>query len=123
MIAGVAAAMAASSGDVRISPDPSGDDAPGGEALRVRDASAHNLLATQLVTRQLEQEGRFVMFRWDGLSSDFSVQNSRCLGVRGKGMTSRIFVTPVTVIKKRSNPRPNPACGTVPKRRMSRYHQ
>ena len=56
-------------------------------------------------------------------SEDCSAQNSRCLGVLGNGMTSRILVTPVTAIKKRSNPRPNPACGTVPNRRASRYHQ
>ncbi len=37
-------------------------------------------------------------------------------------MTSRILVMPVTNSIIRSNPSPNPACGTVPKRRVSRYH-
>lgn len=35
-------------------------------------------------------------------------------GQRGKGMTSRMCVTPVTNITSRSNPRPNPLCGTLP---------
>ena len=50
-------------------------------------------------------------------------QNSRCLGVRGNGITSRMLVTPVTIMRNRSKPSPKPACGTVPKRRRSRYHQ
>jgi hypothetical protein len=43
-----------------------------------------------------------------------SGQNSALPGVRAKGITSRIFGTPVRNISSRSNPRPNPACGTVP---------
>ena len=50
-------------------------------------------------------------------------QNSALPGVRGKGITSRILAMPVMNWMTRSNPRPNPACGTVPKRRRSRYHQ
>ncbi len=41
-------------------------------------------------------------------------QNSALRGARGKGMTSRMFFMPVTYISARSNPRPKPACGTVP---------
>ena len=35
-------------------------------------------------------------------------------GVRGNGMTSRMFAIPVAYATDRSNPSPNPACGTVP---------
>lgn len=35
-------------------------------------------------------------------------QNSALFGVRGKGITSRIFDMPVTKSNNRSNPRPNP---------------
>ncbi len=35
-------------------------------------------------------------------------QNSALPGVRGKGMTSRMLVMPVTKSTKRSNPRPKP---------------
>lgn len=41
-------------------------------------------------------------------------QNSALPGVRGKGMTSRMLVMPVTKSTRRSNPRPKPECGTVP---------
>ncbi len=41
-------------------------------------------------------------------------QNSAVPGVRGKGMTSRMFPTPVMNMRSRSKPRPNPACGTLP---------
>jgi hypothetical protein len=41
-------------------------------------------------------------------------QNSALPGVRAKGMTSRMFATPVTNMSMRSKPRPKPACGTVP---------
>ena len=50
-------------------------------------------------------------------------QNSRLPGARGKGITSRILETPETSINRRSNPRPKPACGTLPYLRVSRYHQ
>ena len=50
-------------------------------------------------------------------------QNSAFPGVRAKGITSRMFETPVRNISKRSNPRPKPACGTVPYFRRSAYHQ
>ncbi len=45
---------------------------------------------------------------------EIAVQNSALPGVRANGITSRIFGTPVRNINSRSNPRPNPACGTVP---------
>jgi len=48
-------------------------------------------------------------------------QNSAWPGLRGNGMTSRMFVIPVAYWIVRSNPRPNPACGTLPYRRRSRY--
>ena len=48
-------------------------------------------------------------------------ETPRCPGVRANGITSRMFETPVTNISIRSNPRPKPACGTVPHRRRSRY--
>ncbi len=35
-------------------------------------------------------------------------------GVRGNGIASRTFASPVTYTSVRSNPSPNPACGTVP---------
>jgi hypothetical protein len=35
-------------------------------------------------------------------------------GVRGNGIASRTFASPVTYASVRSNPSPNPACGTVP---------
>ena len=38
-------------------------------------------------------------------------------------MTSRMFSTPVQYCTRRSNPSPNPACGTDPYLRRSRYHQ
>ena len=41
-------------------------------------------------------------------------QNSADLGVRGKGMTSRMFCMPVTKRMSRSKPRPKPACGHEP---------
>ena len=41
-------------------------------------------------------------------------QNSALPGVRAKGMTSRMFATPVMNISIRSKPRPNPECGAVP---------
>src|SRR5205807_20222 len=52
-----------------------------------------------------------------------SFQNSAFPGVRANGITSRMFETPVRNINNRSKPSPNPACGTVPKRRRSVYHQ
>lgn len=48
-------------------------------------------------------------------------QNSAWPGLRGNGMTSRMFVIPVAYWIVRSNPRPNPAWGTLPYRRRSRY--
>ena len=42
------------------------------------------------------------------------VQNSALPGVRAKGITSRMFETPVMNISMRSKPRPKPECGTVP---------
>ena len=41
-------------------------------------------------------------------------QNSALPGVRAKGITSRMFATPVTNMSIRSKPRPKPAWGTVP---------
>ena len=41
-------------------------------------------------------------------------QNSALPGVRAKGITSRMFATPVTNMSMRSKPRPKPAWGTVP---------
>ena len=60
-----------------------------------------------------------------GGSADDAVatQNSAFPGVRGNGITSRMFAMPVTNCTIRSRPRPKPECGTVPKRRRSRYHQ
>ena len=42
-------------------------------------------------------------------------------GVLGNGIASRTLARPVTYAMVRSNPRPKPACGTVPYRRRSRY--
>ena len=50
-------------------------------------------------------------------------QNSALPGVRAKGITSRMLLTPVRNMSNRSKPNPNPACGTVPYRRRSVYHQ
>ena len=44
-------------------------------------------------------------------------------GVRGNGMTSLILFMAVTNCKNRSNPRPKPECGTVPKLLRSRYQR
>ena len=52
-----------------------------------------------------------------------SSQNSAEPGYLGNGMTSLMFSTPVTYCTSRSNPSPNPACGTDPYLRRSRYHQ
>ena len=41
-------------------------------------------------------------------------QNSADFGVRGKGMTSRMFCMPVTKRMSRSKPRPKPAWGQEP---------
>src|SRR6478736_10153229 len=49
-------------------------------------------------------------------------QNSAFFGVRGNGITSRMFVMPVTNCTILSNPNPNPACGTDPNLLVSRYH-
>ena len=49
-------------------------------------------------------------------------QNSAFFGVLGNGITSRMFCIPVTNSIRRSKPRPKPACGAAPKRRVSRYH-
>ena len=43
-----------------------------------------------------------------------SRQNSALPGVRAKGTTSRMLLTPVRNISSRSKPTPKPACGTVP---------
>lgn len=43
--------------------------------------------------------------------------------VRGYGITSRIFDTPVRYIMIRSNPSPYPACLVPPKRLRFTYHQ
>ena len=56
-------------------------------------------------------------------NSALSYQNSAEPGYLGNGMTSLMFSTPVTYCTSRSNPRPNPACGTDPYLRRSRYHQ
>ena len=40
-------------------------------------------------------------------------QKSALPGWRGKGMTSRMFSTPVQNCTSRSNPSPKPACGTA----------
>ena len=53
----------------------------------------------------------------------FRPQKSALPGVRGKGMTSRMLAMPVMNWIVRSRPSPKPACGTVPWRRRSRYHQ
>lgn len=42
------------------------------------------------------------------------VQQGALPGVRGKGITSRMFCMPVTNCTSRSKPRPKPACGTLP---------
>src|SRR4030067_98526 len=41
-------------------------------------------------------------------------QNFAFLGVLGNGSTSRILAMPDIYISARENPRPKPACGTVP---------
>jgi len=48
-------------------------------------------------------------------------QNFAHRGTRGKVRMSRMLAMPVMYITERSNPKPNPACGTVPQRRMSVY--
>src|SRR3984893_10925998 len=50
----------------------------------------------------------------DAVRQGDSGLNSALPGVRAKGITSRMFETPVTNMSIRSKPRPNPACGTVP---------
>ncbi len=50
-------------------------------------------------------------------------QNSAFPGYLGKGITSLMFSYPVAIITNLSNPRPNPACGTVPNFLSSKYHQ
>ena len=52
-----------------------------------------------------------------------AAQNSAFPGTRGKGITSRTFAIPVMNWTTRSKPTPNPACGTDPYLRRSRYHQ
>jgi len=52
-----------------------------------------------------------------------SGQNSAFPGVRAKGITSRILDMPLRNISSRSKPRPKPACGAVPYRRRSTYHE
>lgn len=47
-------------------------------------------------------------------ASPGTAQNSALRGVRGKGITSRMFFMPVAYMMARSKPRPKPACGTVP---------
>ena len=42
------------------------------------------------------------------------VQQGALPGVRGKGITSRMFCMPVTNCISRSKPRPKPACGAEP---------
>ena len=46
--------------------------------------------------------------------STFLHQNSAFFGVRGNGMTSRMFCMPVTKRIRRSKPSPKPACGQLP---------
>lgn len=41
---------------------------------------------------------------------------------RGKAMHSRTLSNPLIQLISRSQPRPNPPCGTVPYLRRSRYH-
>lgn len=41
-------------------------------------------------------------------------QKSQDPGVLAKGITSRMLLMPVANISMRSNPMPNPACGTLP---------
>jgi len=44
-----------------------------------------------------------------------AIRQKRALpGVRGNGITSRTLESPVAYATVRSNPNPNPACGTVP---------
>ena len=57
---------------------------------------------------------------WDSRDTLLN-QNSQFPGVRAKGITSRMFAIPVTNISIRSNPRPKPACGTLPYLRRSLY--
>lgn len=52
-----------------------------------------------------------------------AVQKSADFGVRGNGITSRMFCIPVTNRMSRSNPSPKPACGQEPNLRVSRYHE
>ena|GEM_PF-5227636 len=50
-------------------------------------------------------------------------QNSALPVVRGKGSTSRMLLTPVRYMIRRSKPRPKPLWGALPYLRSSRYHQ
>ena len=60
-------------------------------------------------------------FRYEFRYGPFRTQ--RCPACVGNGITSRILAMPVMNWTTRSRPRPKPACGTVPNRRKSRYHQ
>ncbi len=60
------------------------------------------------------QFGHLAIFEPAPRRSTREAQNSAFPGVRAKGITSRMFGTPVRNISNRSNPSPKPACGTVP---------
>lgn len=65
----------------------------------------------------VEEDGRPVIFKQIELHD----QNSAWRGVRGKGITSRMFSIPVRSMIRRSKPSPKPAWGQLPQRRLSRY--
>ena len=56
---------------------------------------------------------------WHDGTGHSPCQKSALPGVRGKGITSRMLVIPVTNWISRSRPKPKPAWGTVPYRRRS----
>ncbi len=65
---------------------------------------------------------KFGGLEFPGLKRLVRSQNSQFPGVLANGMTSRIFAMPVTNMRRRSNPSPKPACGTLPYFRRSTYH-
>jgi hypothetical protein len=109
---------------------------PIGRRRSVQSFRAHGSAPMQRVTCGAGTDLRELILRnavhvnWPGdvarkltRHSNKPAQNSALPGVRGNGITSRIFFIPVRYIIMRSNPMPKPACFTPPKRRRSRYHQ
>lgn len=81
------------------------------------DISYHFLLRLSRVTAVLEvaivTHQDYYLFCWQSAH--------RLPTVLGNRAVSRILLMPVTYMTMRSKPSPKPLCGTVPKRRVSRY--